>query len=172
MKSFNSFKTLTLATGAAALLATGFASNRADATTTVTASIAVSATVLSSCGVTALPLAFGTYSPTQSTNTTAQTTVAVTCTNGTPYNVGLNAGAGTGATVATRKMTSGSNTLNYSLYQDSGYSTVWGNTIGSNTVAGTGSGLVQTINVYGSATALQAVPAGAYTDTITVSLTY
>jgi spore coat protein U-like protein len=39
-------------------------------------------------------------------------------------------------------------------------------------VTGTGSGLSQTINVYGSATALQSVPAGSYTDTITVSLTY
>ena len=54
MKSFNKFKSLTLSTAvAAALLATG----QADATTTVTASIAVTANVSSSCGVTALPLA-------------------------------------------------------------------------------------------------------------------
>jgi spore coat protein U-like protein len=172
MKSLNTFKTLALSAATAALLVSAVAPLEADATTTVTASIAVSATVLSSCGVTALPLAFGTYSPTQSTNTTAQTTVVVTCTNGTPYNVGLNAGGGTGATVATRKMTSGANTLSYSLYSDTGYSVVWGNTIGTNTVTGTGSGLSQTINVYGSATALQSVPAGSYTDTITVSLTY
>jgi spore coat protein U-like protein len=171
MKSFN-IKTLTLSTAVAAALFAAVAPQQADATTTVTTTIAVSASVLSSCGVTALPLAFGTYSPTQSTNTTAQTTVVVTCTNGTPYNVGLNAGIGTGATVASHKLTSGSNLLNYTLYQDSGYSTVWGNTIGTNTVSGTGSGLTQTINVYGSITALQAVPAGSYADTVTVSLTY
>jgi spore coat protein U-like protein len=171
MKSFN-IKTLTLSTAVAAALFGATAPIQADATTTVTTTIAVSASVLSSCGVTALPLAFGTYSPTQSTNTTAQTTVVVTCTNGTPYNVGLNAGIGTGATVASHKLTSGSNLLNYTLYQDSGYSTVWGNTIGTNTVTGTGSGLTQTINVYGSITALQAVPAGSYADTVTVSLTY
>lgn len=171
MNTLNKFKTLALSAAAAALLF-GATPQQAEATTTVTATIAVSAAVLSSCGVTALPLAFGNYSPTQATNTTAQTTVAVTCTNGTPYTVGLNAGGGTGATVATRKLTSGSNTLNYTLYSDSGYSTVWGNTIGTNTVAGTGSGLIQTINVYGSISALQAVPAGAYTDSITVSLTY
>ncbi len=172
MKTFNTFKTLVLSTAAAALLVTAVAPKQAEATTTVTATIAVSASVLSSCGVTALPLAFGTYLPTQATNTTAQTTVAITCTNGTPYNVGLNAGGGTGATVATRKMTSGANTLNYTLFSDSGYSTVWGNTIGTNTVTGTGNGLIQTINVYGSITALQAVPAGSYTDSITVALTY
>jgi len=165
------FRALCLSLPAAALL-TVVAPMQARATTTATASIAVSASVLSSCGVTALPLAFGTYSPTQSTNTTAQTSVVVTCTNGTPYNVGLNAGGGTGASVTTRVMTSGSNTLTYSLYQDSGYSTVWGNTIGSNTVTGTGSGLSQTITVYGSITALQSAPSGSYTDTITVSMTY
>lgn len=147
-------------------------STGAGAVSTATASIAVSATVLSSCAVVALPLAFGNYTPTQSGNTTAQTTLAVTCTNGTPYSVGLNAGGGTGATVATRKLTSGATTLNYTLYSDSGYSTLWGNTIGTNTVTGTGSGLLQTLNVYGSITALQAVPAGAYTDTVTVTLTY
>jgi spore coat protein U-like protein len=168
MNTLTKFKTLALSAGTAALLFTAGAPQQAEASTTV----AVSAAVLSSCLVTALPLAFGTYLPTQSTNTTAQTSVSVTCTNGTPYNVGLNAGIGTGATVATRKMTSGANLLSYSLYSDGGYSTVWGSTIGTNTVTGTGSGLVQTITVYGSITALQAVPAGAYTDTITVSLTY
>ena len=169
--TLSKIKTLALSASTAAFLF-GAIANEASATTTVTTSIAVSASVLSSCGVTALPLAFGTYTPTQATNTTAQTTVVVTCTNGTPYNVGLNAGTGTGATVATRKLTSGSNLLSYTLYSDSGYSTVWGNTIGTNTVTGTGSGLSQTINVYGSITALQAVPAGNYTDTVTVSLTY
>jgi spore coat protein U-like protein len=170
MTIFRRLRALPLSLGAAALLS-AVAPMEAEATTT-TASVAVSASVLSSCGVTALPLAFGTYSPAQSTNTTAQTSVVVTCTNGTPYNVGLNAGGGTGASVTTRVMSSGSNTLTYSLYQDSGYSTVWGNTIGTNTVTGTGSGLSQTITVYGSVTALQAAPAGSYTDSITVSMTY
>ncbi len=169
MKTFNNFKTLALSAATAAVLVSAVAPAQAS---TSTATIAVSASVLSSCGVTALPLAFGTYSPTQSTNSTATTTIAVTCTNGTPYNVGMNAGTGTGATVATHKMTSGSNTLNYTLYQDSGYSTVWGTTIGTNTETGTGTGLVQTITVYGSITALQSVPAGSYTDSVTVTLTY
>jgi spore coat protein U-like protein len=172
MTLFNRVKALALCATTAAVLVSAIAPMDAQATTTTTASIAVTANVLSSCGVTALPLTFGIYSPTQSTNTTAQTTVVVTCTNGTPYNVGLDAGAGSGATVASRKLTSGSNLLNYSLYSDTGYSTVWGNTIGTNTVTGTGSGLSQTINVYGSVTALQAVPAGSYTDSVTVSLTY
>ena len=131
----------------AAVLSPAIAPSAADASTTTTATMAVTASILPSCGVTALPLAFGIYSPTQPGNTTAATTVAVTCTNGTPYNVGLSAGSGSGATITTRILTSGGNTLTYSLYSDSGYSTVWGNTIGTNTVSGTGSGLAQTINV-------------------------
>jgi spore coat protein U-like protein len=171
MKSFNKFKTLALSAATASVLLSAIAPAQAQASTS-TATIAVSASVLSSCGVTALPLAFGTYSPTQATNTTASTTIAVTCTNGTPYNIGMGLGSGSGATVSARKMTAGSNTLTYNLYQDSGYSTQWGTTIGTNTQTGTGSGLAQTITVYGSITALQSVPAGSYTDSITVTLTY
>ncbi len=171
MTIVSKFRALALSASAAAILISAVMPKEADASTS-TASVAVSANVLSSCGVTALPLAFGTYSPSQSSNSTASTTIAVTCTNGTPYAIGMNAGSGTGASVATRILTSGSNTLGYSLYQDSGYSTVWGNTIGTNTETGTGTGLVQTITVYGSITALQAVPAGSYTDSVTVTLTY
>ena len=95
---------------------------------TATTTIAVTATVLSYCTVSAVGLAFGNY---QSVVVNATTTVTATCTNGTPYNVGLDAGGGTGATVTARKMTYSGNTLTYSLYQDSGHATVWGNTIGT-----------------------------------------
>ena len=99
-------------------------------------------------------------------------TIQVQCTNTTPYNIGLDAGTGTGATVAVRKMTNGANTITYSLYSDSGHTTVWGNTVGTNTVAATGSGASQSYTVYGRVTA-QTTPAPAtYTDTVTVTVTY
>ena len=69
--------------------------------TTATGTIAVSATVLSFCAIAALPLAFGNYS---NAVLNATTTLTVTCTTGTTYNVGLDPGIGTGATVAARKM--------------------------------------------------------------------
>src|SRR3954467_647146 len=40
-------------------------------------------------------------------------TIQVQCTNATPYNIGLNAGTGTGATVNTRKMSSGGGAVRY-----------------------------------------------------------
>jgi spore coat protein U-like protein len=84
------------------------------------------------------------------------TSLSVTCTNGTSYNVGLNAGTASGATVTTRAMTGpGGATLSYALYQDSGHSTNWGNTVGTDTKSGTGDGSAQTMTVYGNLSANQ-----------------
>ncbi len=130
---------------------------------TATTTFGVSAVVSSGCAVTALPLAFGAY---DGTVNNASTTVTVLCTLGTAYNVGLNAGGGTGASVATRKLTSGANTLDYTLYTDSGRTTVWGNTVGTNTVSGTYALAQAPLTVYGRITASQSVPAGTYNDTI------
>ena len=98
--------------------------------------------------------------------------IQVTCTNTTPYNIGLSAGAGAGATVAVRKMTSGANTVNYTLYSNSGRTTVWGVTVGTNTVAATGNGAAQSYTVYGRVPPQAAPAPGTYTDTITVTVTY
>lgn len=138
---------------------------------TATSSVAVSATVLNFCTVAALPLAFGNYGAVQLDGTT---TVTVLCTTGTSYAVGLDAGSGTGASVSARKMTValGTETLNYTLYSDSGRSTVWGNTAGTNVVTGTGSGVLQTLTVYGRINGSQYTTAGVYADVVQVTLTY
>src|SRR5579872_299215 len=142
---------------------------------TATTTFAVTSTVLTACIVVATPLVFGNYDPTSSTALAGTATTSVTCTLSAPYNVGLDAGQGSGATVTTRKMTritGGTQTLNYSLYQDSGHATVWGNTLGTNTVASTGTGILQAFTIYGEVTAQQASPAAAYSDTVTVTVTY
>jgi len=137
---------------------------------TATATIAVSATITSLCTITALPLAFGAYTYAL---VAAQTTLTVTCTAASPYNVGLNLGLGTGATIALRQMTSLTSTLlGYNLYQDAGHATVWGPTIGTNTETGTGTGLVQTLTVYGQIAAAEYSAPGVYTDTVTATITY
>jgi len=143
---------------------------------TATTTMSVSATVANTCVVTASPLAFGTVTGLLSGSTvTATTTLAVTCTNGTAYNVGLGPGQGSSATVSARKMTltGGTKTLTYSVYQDSSHSQVWGNTVGTDTVSGTGTGLAQTLNVYGQiASGQSTVAVGSYTDTVNVTVTY
>ncbi len=156
--------------GMLALAALGTGTQAHAATTT--SSIAVAAAVLQTCVVSASALAFGTYDPTSATPADSTTTILVTCSLATTYNVGLSAGGGSGASVATRKLTSGGNTLDYGLYTSAARTTVWGNTVGTDTVSGTGTGLPVSYTVYGRVAAQQSVPAGAYTDTVTVTVTY
>lgn len=140
---------------------------------TATTTFPVTATVLTSCSVTANPLAFGSYNPTAATPLDATTTLSVLCTVGTSFTVGLNAGTAPAATVTTRQMSNGTNRLNYALYQEAGRTTNWGNTPGTNTPAPTTAPIAaSSLTVYGRVPAGQNVPAGNYTDTITVTVNY
>jgi len=139
---------------------------------TQTTTFNVTATVAAACTISATDLAFGTYSPAAALPTDASSTVTTTCTLAAPYNIGLNAGTGAGATVAARKMTSGANLLTYSLYQDAARLVVWGNTIGTDTVALVGTGLAVPTTVFGRIPALQNVPVGGYADLITATVTF
>jgi spore coat protein U-like protein len=130
----------------------------------------ISANVAKACSISANPLAFGVYAGSRVTSTT---TLTVTCTNTTTYNVGLDAGQSSGATVTNRSMTGPSSALlNYALFSNAGLSINWGNTVGTDTVAGTGSGATQSLTVYGQIPAGQYVAQGSYADTITVTITY
>jgi spore coat protein U-like protein len=139
---------------------------------TTASTFTVQMTVTSSCVInSASTLNFGNQGVLVA-NVDNTSTLQVQCTNTTPYNIGLDAGTGTGATVAARKMTNGANTITYSLYSDSGRSTVWGNTVGTNTVSATGNGASQTYTVYGRVPSQTTPAAATYTDTITVTVTY
>ncbi|MBG7617845.1 spore coat U domain-containing protein [Herbaspirillum sp. AP02] len=137
---------------------------------TASGTLTISASVVAACTVVGSAIAFGAY--TQSV-VNQSGTITVLCTNGTAYNVGLDAGTGTGSTVSNRKMSAaGGGTLNYALYRDAARTNNWGSTIGTDTATGTGSGLTQTLTVYGQIAAAQTPLAGAYSDTVTVTLTY
>ena len=137
-----------------------------------TSTFAVQATITATCTInSASTLNFGTLGV-LAANTDQTSTLQVTCTNTTPYNIGLDVGTGSGATVAVRKLTSGGATVNYTLYSDSGRTTVWGTTIGTDTVAATGSGAGQNYTVYGRIPAQTTPAPGNYADTITVTVTY
>jgi spore coat protein U-like protein len=161
--------------GGAAVLAASFlaASRHVAEAATATTTMTVQVSIVATCTInSASTLNFGNSIGVLSANVDQQSTIQVTCTNTTPYNVGLNAGTGTGATVATRKLTSGANTINYTLYSNSGRTTVWGNTIGADTVAATGNGAAQSYTVYGRIPPQTTPAPGSYTDTITVTVTY
>lgn len=135
-----------------------------------TDSFVVSATVLATCDVAANDLEFGDYDPIVAAHLDAATTLSVTCTNGTAFNLGLDLGAG--ATPSVRLMADGANTLSYTLYRNPGRTLLWGQTIGSDTLAGAGSGSAATIDLYGRVPMHQTAPAGSYVDTITVRVTW
>lgn len=140
----------------------------ATATTTFTVSATIAATcIINSAG----NLNFGAQGV-LSANVDQTSTISVQCTNTTPYTVGLDPGTGSGATVAVRKLTNGGATINYSLYSDSGRSTVWGETVSTDTVAGTGNGAAQSLTVYGRIPAQTTPAPNTYSDTITVTVTY
>lgn len=165
--------------GSAALaLAMGLGCPLARAAT-ASGTLAVTATVLSTCVVTPAALVFGNYAMAQ---TDAQGSIVVTCTpDVASYTVGLEAGTGSGATVTNRSMTGAlsAGTLSYGLYSDAGRSTNWGNTASGTTVAssaGTGT-VVKTFTVYGRIPANQTTGGGstggvAYTDTVQITVTY
>jgi spore coat protein U-like protein len=152
----------------AAVTAIGGPSEIAEAGT-ATATFTVSATVQATCNITATNLSFGTYTGTQ---TDATSTITVTCTNTSAWNLGLNAGTCPGATVTTRCMLNGAAHLNYALFRDAARTLNWGQTAGTDTLAGTGTGNAQASTVYGRIPGGQLPAPGAYTDTITATVTF
>ncbi len=82
---------------------------------------------------------------------TATGTLTVACTNNDAWSIALSAGGGSGTTLTDRIMTrtGGSEKVHYQLYQNAAMTTPWGDgTAGTSTVAGTGTGLKQSITVY------------------------
>ncbi|AYG68857.1 MULTISPECIES: spore coat U domain-containing protein [unclassified Rhizobium] len=140
---------------------------------TATANMTVRITIQAQCLIqSANDLDFGTNGVIAA-NIDQATTIGVQCTSGQSYNIGLSAGAGSGATTAVRVMTGPSSaTINYGIYRDAARTQTWGITIGTDTVTGTGNGAVQNVNVYGRVPPQTTPAAGVYTDTVAVTVTY
>jgi spore coat protein U domain-containing protein, fimbrial subunit CupE1/2/3/6 len=137
----------------------------------------VQITLIASCAISATTLNFGSSVGVLTSVVNGSSTLSVTCSNTTPYNVGLDAGTVSGSSIATRLMagTAAGNTattMQFQLYSDSGHMTTWGNTVGTNTVSGTGNGSAQTINVYGQVPVQTSPKPDTYQTTITATVTY
>jgi len=161
------FKSTLLTT---ALLVAGTAPVLAADTTTFNVKIVI----LKACDVAAAAATdvdFGNVSS-NAVNTDNAGALNVRCTLLTPYTIGLDNG-GNGATVADRKMTDGTNLVPYQLYRAAtrGAGDVWGDTVGTNTYSGIGTGLVQNVPVYGRVPSAN-FPAGTYNDVVTATIVY
>lgn len=136
------------------------------------ASFDVTMKIVADCSISASGIDFGQKPGVLTQAITASSAINVTCTNTTPYNVGLNEGTGTGSTGTTRYMSgTGTNTstVKFNLYQAPG-STPWGNTQGTDTMGGTGTGAAQTLTVYGEIPAQAAPTPDSYKSTITATV--
>jgi spore coat protein U-like protein len=128
--------------------------------------------IIADCIIATNPLDFGQSQGVLATSVSVNTTLNVTCTNTTPYNIGLSAGTGTGSTVTARVMSgTGANTstVSYNLYQAAG-ATNWGDTQGTNTKADTGNGSAQTHTIYGVVPAQTTPQPDTYKSTITATV--
>ncbi len=129
------------------------------------------ATVLANCSVSATGVNFGSSGPITS-NVDAAGTLSVQCTNSTPYSVALNGGNSGASDPTKRKMSKGSETIAYGLYQNAARTQPWGSTVGTNTVAGTGTGSNQALTVYGRVASQTTPSPGTYNNSVVVTVTY
>jgi spore coat protein U-like protein len=165
---------LTTAAIVGAALALSAVSTRVEAAS-ANATLAVSASVSNNCTISTSPLAFGAYDPigaNASGNLDATGTVTIACTKGAATTIGIN--LGNSASGSTRRLTDGSgNYLTYEAYQDSGRSTVWGNS-GTDllTPSAAPSKAARSFTVYGRVSSNQDVPAGTYGDTLTATVNF
>lgn len=128
--------------------------------------------IIADCQIAANGIDFGQTQGVLNQAVTGNSSINVTCTNTTPYNIGLSAGTGTGSTGTTRYLSgTGANTgtVRFNLYQAPG-SGLWGNTQGTDTVGGTGNGAQQTLTVYGEIPAQSTPAPDSYKSTITATV--
>ena len=124
--------------------------------------------MLKSCNVSATDLNFGAVGDLR-TSVVGQSTLSLQCTQGTGYTISLNGGLSGATDPTARKMTMGSSSVTYGLYQNSARSLAWGP---QSTLGGSGTASTQTIPVNGLVPKQPKPPLGTYSDTIVVSVAY
>jgi spore coat protein U-like protein len=131
----------------------------------------VRANVAKLCTITATDMDFGTPAGFLSANIDTTSALQVRCTNTTAWKIGLDNGQHASGNIR-RMQGPGGYFVNYELYQDSARTVRWGNTPGSDTENGSGSGAMQPLTVYGRVPPQSTPVAGSYNDTVTVTVTY
>jgi spore coat protein U-like protein len=128
------------------------------------------------CTVTTTSVNFGNYTTTTATPNDSVGTVTTKCSNNGQTSIATDISLSTGfGTYAQRKMKSGSNLLNYNLYTNASRATVWTNVVppeGHANYQVNTTPIDKIFSVFGRIPALQNVPIGTYTDTITVTVNY
>ena len=162
------------ASGLFAIASAALLAPHAASAATTSSTLSVDATVTANCTVSTSALDFGDVDPLSGSNIDGTGGIVVTCTSGTAWTASAGIGSGSGASFTSRRMSAGSNLLNYNLYTNSSRSSVWGDgTASTATIGGTGNGSAQNSTVYGRiASGQTSVPPGSYSDTVSVTVSY
>lgn len=162
---------------AAALIASVTPATAASINNTFNVTITIAPKCIFSAAAIA-DIAYNTHFTTATTpsevNLDGSTIVKVLCTKTTPYTLTM---APTGASTTgtgTLKSNASSNTdtIAYGLFRDPARSLAWGTTSGTNTQAGTGTGVSIDHTVYSRIPTIGNVTPDNYADTVTVSVVY
>ena len=129
----------------------------------------VVAVVQASCQISATNIDFGVYT---GTALVSVGTLSITCTRSTPYYVNLGDGMNRDGNYLPRAASPAGDLLSYTMFMDAARSHRWGNTYNFDGVAGTGSGALQSLTIYGRVLAAQPATPGIYTDTVIATITY
>jgi spore coat protein U-like protein len=125
-------------------------------------------------GVSTTPVDFGPYNArTGGGPVDGQGSVSVDCDAGTAFDVALDPGQSGGFSPRRMARTGGGYQLDYNLYLDAARVQVWGDGTGVTvTQSGVGAATPRNYTVYGRIPPLQNVGVGAYSDSVTVTVTY
>jgi spore coat protein U-like protein len=142
---------------------------------TANANLNVTASVSAVCMITTSPVAFGAYDPVvanAATDLTASGSVNVACTKGAAATIDLDNGGN--FLGGARRMSSGSDFLNYALFKDAARTQVWGTGLAGGTTSAynAASKAVSAVTVYGTVPQNQDVTVGSYADVVLATINY
>lgn len=148
-----------------------FGENGCDQTGQI-AEMTVSANLTASCAVDVTAMDFGITNEQVSSQIDSRAQIFVSCTNNTPYSVGLDFGTHARDSTSTgRGMSNGTQTVHYGLFHTATRNDSWELTDGT-LHDGLGSGYRQTIDIFGRVFGDQTLVSGQYTDSVVVVITY
>lgn len=157
---------------AVALLAVAPLASAATATDTFDVTIKIT----NACTVNAADMTFPDTATLASTAVTTSSTVSVACSNKGAFTVAFSNGLNS-TDPAARKMTNGTNTVDYALFRDAAHSELLGDasTAATVTLAGTSTGnnTADSFTIYGQVPSGQGdKPTGTYSDTVTATVSF
>ena len=128
--------------------------------------------VEAACTVTTAGVIFGTYSVFSATALVSTGIISLSCAPN-DKNVTVTLSTGSSLTYVSRRLSGpGANVLNYNLFMDSAYTQTWGDGTGGTSFYSNFKPFSVDLTVYGRIPAGQDVQAGAYSDTIVITVNF